>query len=367
MWFIAVLTALAVITGLAFQHKLRPTWSGLRWSGGGEGAEYAIKRRKGKLVDVRFGLKTPLKLQFTLCPEKWYDRLAKLLTLSAEYQVGDDAFDRAVYILSESETVCRVMLADAHLRAELMELINVPRGKLRVTHVHANAGKLRVRMKPSFETVSDEDVQYAIGEIAPVLRTVEKRIRAVLKTRPVDRDRSFPVAAAFAAISLGFAVNGVVALVVFAFTNQLEVSLLDHQSLLRDAAMATAAVIGGLVLASRLLLGRTSRGHLVLAELVTFGLLGAFATAWVELRELNMGFDHAAPIERSVQVVGQDAQPRKSGMTYRIALRDWTGSEDARSFEVPESLYRRIEIGQSIRLSEHPGYLGYRWIDNMRP
>jgi hypothetical protein len=366
MWFIVGLTAFAVITALAFQHKLRPTWSGLRWSGGGEGGEYAIKRQKGKLVDVRFGLKTLPKLQFTLCPEKWYDRLAKLLTLSAEYQVGDDAFDRAVYILSDSETVCRVLLADARLRADLMELINVPRGKLRVTHVHANAGKLWVRMKPTFETVADEDVQYAIGEIAPVLRTVEKRIRAVLKARPVDRDRSFLVAAAFAAISLGFAINGVVALVVFAITNRLEVNLLDHQPLLRDAALATAAVIGSLVLASRLLLGRTSRGHLVLAELVTFGLLGAFATAWFELRELNIDFDNAAAVERSVQVVGQDAYRRKSGMKYRIALRDWTGGDGARSFEVSESLYRRVEIGKTIRLSEHPGYLGYRWIDGMR-
>ena len=321
-----------------------------------------------RIVDVLAGVRAPADLQFTLRPERWYDRFAKLLTLSAEYQVGDDAFDRAVYVVSDSETVCGVLLCDARLRTPLLDLFRAQRPKFRVTHAHVNSGKLWVRMKPTVQSAVDEDAVHEIATLAPALRAIESRIRAVLKGRPIDRDRSFLHAAFFAAISVGFAVSGAVAVIVFLFSQRWAAHLLDHRALLLHAAITAGVVIGALAIGSRVLLGHTSRGHLVLFELLTFGLLGAFATAWIELRQLNLEFDRSRPVTVSTQVLGKhESTRRKGGVIYSITLRDWTGGDEARSFEVLRPTYQRIGQGQTIHLDEHRGLLGYRWIDNLRP
>ena len=149
MGFVIGLVAFAVITGLLFKHKSQPTWFGQRWAAGGDRAEFSITRGKTGLSEVLFGVPTVPGLKFSLRPERGYDRFAKWLTLSAEYQVGEDAFDRAVYIVSDSEAVCRVLLGDARLRENLLALVREPRGWLRVTHVNASSGKLWVRMSSS--------------------------------------------------------------------------------------------------------------------------------------------------------------------------------------------------------------------------
>ena len=368
MWFIVGLIAFAAITGLLFKHKSRPTWIGLAWAAGGTGAEYCVNRPKGKAVELLFGVTAPAKLQFTLRQEKWYDRVAKLLTLSAEYQVGDDAFDRAFYILSDNEVVCRVLLGDARLREDLLGLISTRLGKFQVTHLHASGGKLWLRMESSFQLVLDEDAHHAMNAVVSSLRSVEKRIGVLLKARPIDRDRSFVMAAMFAAVSLGFAVHGAAATLVYVFAGISGAIVLDHQQLLTHAALLAASVIGVLALGSRVLLGRSSRGHLVLTELLSFGLLGAFATAWIELRALNMEFDRATPLAVSTLAVSKDVtKGSKGGMSYTIGLRDWTGEDATRTFGVSSNVYHQVQAGQLVRLDEHPGLLGYRWIDNIQP
>ena len=368
MWFLIGWVAFAAITGVLFKHKSRPTWTGRPWSAGGDRAQFTIGRNKGRIVDARFGVPTHEGLAFTLRPERWYDRFAKLLTLSAEYQVGEDAFDRAVYILSDSDAVCRVLLGDARLREGLRDLIVAGREiKLRVTHVHAAGGRLWVRMAP-LKHPTDDDVFAAGIVIAPELAAIASRIRSLLGKRPLEPDRTFVRAAAFAAIAVGLAVNGAVGMAAFAFGRRWTATVLDHGPLFTHAVLAAVGVTIALVVASRMLLGGTSRGHVVLIELLCFGLPGALATAWIELRQLNIEFDQAAAVPVTTPVVEKRvSRSRKGGPTYHLVVHDWNGAPRVHTFEVPRADHDRAQVGRDLRLDEHAGFMGYRWVDNVRP
>nr|WP_293244736.1 hypothetical protein [Panacagrimonas sp.] len=367
MWFLIGLAAFAAITGFLFKHKSRPTWFGQSWNAGGERAQYEIKRNKGRIVEVRFGMPAHADLNFTLRPERAYDRFAKLLTLAAEYQVGEDAFDRAVYILGDSDVVCRSLLGDVRLREDLRNLIAGGREiKLRVTHVHAASGRLWVCMKP-MQTATDDDVHAAGVAIAPEMQAIAARIRTLLGSRPIEPDRTFLRAAAFAAIAVGLAVNGGVAMLAFVFSHRWTATVLDHAELFTHAALAAIGVTLALIVASRLLLGGTSRGHVVLVELLSFGLLGALATAWIELRQLNIEFDRSGPVTITTPVVEKRvSRSRKGAPTYYLDVREWDG-RGMHTLVVPHADYERVQVGQPIRLDEHEGFMGYRWVDNVRP
>jgi hypothetical protein len=102
------------------------------------------------------------------------------------------------------------------------------------------------------------------------------------------------------AISTGLALNGSFEWIRMAMGNF--PFMLDPQAPIAWAVPAGLAAVAVLVMIALAWMGRSSRTHLVLIELLLVGTIGATLTAYAELRDLNIDLDRAAPAAISASV-----------------------------------------------------------------
>ena len=74
------------------------------------------------MTQLAFTLPKPTDLQVTFSKEGFTDRLAKIFT--NELQTGDEAFDKDVYIRTETPELAATLLGAADLRASIARIVN---------------------------------------------------------------------------------------------------------------------------------------------------------------------------------------------------------------------------------------------------
>lgn len=145
---------------------------------------------------------------------------------------------------------------------------------------------------------------------------------------------------------------------------------LDTHKLIADSFLVTSAIVGVLVFGTIYFLGKTSRAHLILAEVIFIGGIGAFLTSTEQLRDLNSGMDTQAAQEIAVQVQNKTIE-RRTGRrgrrynNYYFHVNDWLNSGNEKKISVSISLYKQVREGDNIIVFQKPGRLGYRWVENI--
>jgi hypothetical protein len=197
------------------------------------------------------------------------------------------------------------------------------------------------------------------ADVAPALLAIAARLDASAGARRPDP--LWMRAATLLGIASGLFANGVV--------QCFRVGWNGLPNTIDDGALALYGAIGGgmllamLVLATWSLLGRTSRAHLVLMQVLLLGGPGAFATAMTEARDLNMDADTSIASAIDTRVVNaRTTHSRKGGTHYYVTLGAWPGSDGDQEIEVG---YRDFpSIGTPVTVHTHDGFLGLRWIES---
>jgi hypothetical protein len=335
-------------------------WRGrTRWHGGRSiaGVRYSSTSNKYGLCSVTVGAPTRAAVEFEVKPEGALDRFAKRIGLSVEGQVGETRFDGRLYLVCDDPYLLTGMRYDHELPNALLDLFSTHWPQVDgVSRLVCRGGTVRLVLKASGST---GDAARVAAGVAPTLLAIATRLDASAGTKRPDP--LWMRAAALLGIASGLFANGAV--------QCFRVGWNGLPNTLDDGALALYGAIGGatllalLVLATWSLLGRTSRAHLVLLQVLLLGGPGAFATALTELRDLNMDADTAPATTYATRVVGtRVTHSRKGGTHHYVTFGAWPGSDGDQEIEVGRG--ESPMTGTSVTVRVHDGFLGLRWLES---
>jgi hypothetical protein len=364
LWIFFGLLSFSVFGLVALHARLRASWKGEPHSRGELFFELRENTSRGRLVSFDVGVRKAGRFTFTLQPESALSRLAKSVGLSVEQQLGDPAFDSRIYILSDDPILCRAMKGSPSLRKRLLELFEGS-PKVKAEEVRCAAGRLWVRFCPEtgFERTGVEEVAC---RVAPLLRQVADEV-AKIDVRWPDRlrDPFLFRAAGILAFCTALAAFGVLGLARLAA--EPPTVLLSPLKVFAASVLPSLVVLALLVTAALFLLGRSSRAHVVLAEVVLVGGLGALASGYMVTRDLNQFLDREPATVHEVAVRRLEARRGSKRTTYYVHLADRAGDLWAQPLKVRSDLFHRLSPGGRVAVSLRQGGLGFPWVEDIEP
>lgn len=359
MWFVFGLVTLLGSIVLVHRHRREDRWVGTAY-----GRIHVEERRNpktGTVLQLWSRIDADPALDFELKLESWLDRLAKFLRLSNEAQVGRPPFDRLCYVVSDDPAIRARLRADPALTERLRDLVEI-RGDYHFHRLVCRNGRLRVDFKPA-----RKDPQ--LSGMLPRLQTHLQGLAELAPSSPSRhraRDPYLGRSLFLLALSGGLAVSGFVQAVRVALFNL--PFCVDVAPLWAYALPVAAVLVLALLVAALLLLAGTSRAHLVMLELLLVGGFGAIAVAWTEVRDFNIEADRTVATELLTTVQAKhERRGRRGRHSYHLVVTDWNGGRRTQDLRVSARLYARVRPGQSLAVLQHPGALGARWVERLRP
>lgn len=364
MWFVlGIVTLVGITIGIAWWR-----W-GVDWKGDRHGdGRYKLYKNKGKVQRLRVGIAAPVAADFEIKPEGWFDRLGKSIGIAVEPQANRRSFDEKFYILSDDERLVRALRTDADLLSRLEAIGNASVGGFRFQRMVCRRGQMWIVFKPEGK---GEDhltaTQWAVQE----LLALAAALPALPRGQGHADNRPFLYSVVLLAFASALALNGAVHLFRIMALGYLPYTM-DRAQLWTLAAIVAAVLLLVLAVATVALLGRSSRAHLVLVQVLLVGGLGAVASAFVELRDLNMEADTAKVQELATVVQGKHYtthRKRNGGNShnYYLELADWNTPGATLDLEVGSDMYNVRFLGEPLVVRQHPGFLHVRWIESIDP
>ena len=320
-------------------------------------------------ASAAMGIMAPTGFEFELREERWLDRVFKAIGLAVEFQVEDWVFDRTVYIVSDDKDLLRV-LVQTRIRHNLLNLFILAKERgYQAPRIRARDGRLWVEL--SCEASSDHrltptEIEALAPEVVPWLRAFSDHLERMRTVR--DPDELAPGLSKAALLdSLVISLGAIGLLQSMGTGAPSQAWTLDLSGLVRLSFVSGAVLLAGLLILAIGWLGRSARLHVIVVEIFFIGSVGAVSSSFALLRDLNIELDRAAAAQRDVRLVRKFTRNGDFGRSYYVELVDWTGETEKREFEVLRGQYERFGPGETVHLDEHPGALGYRWIENLRP
>jgi len=364
MWF--ALGSISLIGCIFFFVRWRSAsrWLGTQAQCGRLPYEYCLQKHKSKIVKVIIGVSCDTPFEFCLKPENVIDRIFKWLGLSLEQQINHLHFDEKVYIVSDDARLGVLLKYSKTLPILLESLFAEQRFTLgRVRKLWCQNGRVWVECKPA-KGFDDGDEVLLAKEVLPDLNIVRDALLERPNTSSESRDHFIARAAILVGFSTALAVNGAVQ--VFRTLFGKFPAMMDRAGLWQTAGLVGGSVAIGLIILCVFWLGRTSRAHLVLIELLLVGTAGCVLTATTELRDYNIEFDQSAVRNESVKVdrfYTTRCGKRNSSTCYHVRLAPFPGKPDGVELNLSSDTYYRLHNHSHLVLPVHAGALGWRWVD----
>jgi len=209
------------------------------------------------------------------------------------------------------------------------------------------------------------DANPLAAQLAPAVVAMAQRLAAA-HPGEAPPDGLWWRAALVLAIGTGLLAHGL--LDAFRVGLDFDVRTLDVAQLWLVAAVVAAAAVGALAVLGVVLLGRSSRAHLVLVEALLLAVAGAPLGAMAEVRDLNIEADRSAPETFVVQVTGKYVRKgNKGGRTYVVALTGWPARPDGYELKVRGDDFDLYLVNADVTLVQRGGYLHIRWLQSAAP
>ncbi|MCL7744004.1 hypothetical protein LV476_03430 [Guyparkeria hydrothermalis] len=376
MWMLAGVLALIGLTVYLYrtrrkdQWKLRPFPSkvGKRQPAvtAPDGALYTFKTRPNRPPLHRFGYEKAPDVEMRVKRKRWWDRPFTAVGISVTCRTGNPDFDRAFYLVTDVAPVCRAMSMSPRTQAMMLDI----KAASESTGVQFRQFVLR-RGQIWIEVATKKRKQFvaALPTLAKVVVPSLRELSEVMETELPDtarhmKDHVTPKAALISSIGGALFIGGIFLLLRQIFFPQ--PAPLETWPLVEAALLAAPIGFGLLVVLTLTWMGRTSRTHVVLLELLVTGLIGAGLTSYSLLREANMALDFS-PGERHVVEVREKEVSQGRHTHYYLHLAPWHESQDFTEFSVSSSLFDAVREGFPLVIEEHPGALGIGWVRLIPP
>lgn len=363
MWlFIGAITLLCACV-YAGRKRHAAHWNGLPYTVRDASFLASLDGRGSWRFRPSLGLATPSPLEFECKAESWLDRFFKWTGLAVELQLGQDAFDRAVYLIADNPAVLEALRREPDLCDRLIELFRTPpETGFRAHRVVCRRGTFRVE----FRQTSMGSSEYVLfTRVAPLVRRMWAALPDRLPEGHSGADPLFLRSVVVLAFSTGLAIHGGVHL--FRLLRFDGVVTLDLWPLMTLGLLAGGILLALQLLLATLLLARSSRLHLIMLELLLVGGFGALSTGVVEVRDINIDLDTSESTPYAARVLDLRTSRSRRGGTRRYAVvTPWADQAGGR-LRVDYGDYHALSIGQPATIRVREGYFGIRWIKSVRP
>ena len=370
MWFmLGFITLIAGGIGFA-RYRNASTWSPIPSTLNGQSFLYNISEHK-HTVTIRIGITCSTGLYFCLKPEGFLDRFFKFLGLSAEQQLAHVSFDQNIYMLSDDKRLGEILKNNTPLIKQIEVLF---RDKLidgsTIQKLWCQSGRVWVGITSSshgdfLSAQSKASVLKLAETVLPVLKPLGMTLSENAPKETGSRDKFLVKASILLGISSTFAVAGFLySIQILLFRN---VKLLDIAQLSVWSLTMGIAITLAMITACIFLLGKTSRAHWVLIEIMTLGFAGATATSASFIYSYNQQWEARASWQEPATVLStytKKCGKRRSRSTcYHITISRTKTSPEGTDFRVFSHHYNKFTVGAKVSVTYHQGALGLRWAD----
>ena len=311
---------------------------------------------------LKIGLICQTGKHFLLKRGNWLARLFKSLGLSEEQQLNRLHFDENVYVVSDDRRLSYVLKQKSQSHEVLGRFFNgrVLHG-FKIKKLWCRGERLWIEAAPA-SSMKDCTPGPLAADVVPVLRELAGLLASTAPPGSGARDEFIVKALLLTAISAALAINAVIQI--------LHTSIPPFPVMVDiDELTLAAAVVGGgllviLLAACIVLLGRTSRSHIVLIELLLVGGLGAFGTAFCGLRDYNIEFDQSTATPLAATIANSYSRRcGKNSTCYYLQLSGTPELRDQQKLKVDRSTYNALPQGTAVLIQLHQGALGMKWIE----
>lgn len=366
MWFMfGFVTLISFIAYSRYQYY-KSNWSGIKDNLNGQDFQYNIVSNKAGSTGLQIGIDGLGDFSFRLKVEKWYDKLFKFVGLSVEHEVGMSELDKRVYIVSDDPDFLSCLSNSFDVKMGLLKLFKkYNKNMCSVKEVRCTNRRIWVSFKV-ISSFNEEDMRGVAKKVVPFLAKFKNDLDSIrsAKSREKSGDKFILKAAFLVSLSTALLVSGIIHII------RLDIDTIPVLFDVRDPINVTV-IISLIVLVvfmffSLLLLGRTSRTHLVLIEFLLIGSVGVFINTYVALREINMEYDSSSNEYVVVPVIKKVISKSKNGTFYYMKVRNWNKLGKVKQFRVSSEFYAVIQKGTPIEFVQRSGYLNYQWVSDYK-
>ncbi len=332
---------------------------------------------------ARAQLSIPMEVDYSLSFEREHAGrwLAKTLGFAREFQTGDEAFDKKVYIASDDPQIGDRLHSDAELRQVIKGLFGFG-----IQRVRLHKGRLSVSMSKTCprlnllgvgavsRTLPDRGLDMrTVGPIldedqaeglVQALHTLKRKLTVISHAMYGEMSRvpNYQAYARLFNILSGSLITVGIALFVFDRAARPEIVNFGH-FFLHTLSYSGAIVIVLLALLF-LVLGRSSLGYAAFRNFVLAGIAGTGLCTSEALYTVNVELDTSAATLHSQRVTGSHtSRSRKGGTRYYIDISGWNPGQGTYSVKVGYALYQQAATNMRANVYTHPGYLGFEWVE----
>jgi len=366
IWLRFGLLFLLFIKAATLFGSLRTRFPGGVRVDGKEGFEAKVSRGKNrKLESVCLGLDLSDRVRFIMRREGMFDRIAKWVGIAREWQTRDSAFDDTVFVICDDPVLLDDISADAKLRAAVEQLLKRPS----IKSLHCADGTVWIVMTKfddAWRELDDDYLALAVKQsVGTDLIEVRERLQEV-RAAPWTSDRD-PVAArqqVLLAVSFVIGVAGIAAFL-WSLGSGLPIQIvydaIERRSLVVTAIVA-AIFLGVLVT----MIGRTSRTHLVLLEIVFVALPGAWFISRGVLTLENQRADSSQRLEHVTPLVDVYMQRGRRSTSYYLVVESWPDPRmESTKLQVDASVYREFRRDDCAKFTLRNGLYGDLWLESI--
>lgn len=316
---------------------------------------------------VKAAVPAPPSLELCLHPERRIDRVFKALRISVEQQVDGAAFDERVYLQSDDPRVGDAFRQDAALRDAVLRLFawRAETGHTRLRRLRVIDGRLIADIR--CRRGKGESIADAVRrELLPLMQAVTASLHSI--DTGVRRDPFAWRAALLLALSTTILVTGLLEfLVIQGMRDQREI---DDAPLWSVSFPIGVLLTIGMVVLTFALLGRRSRTHIVLVEILTLGFAGCVLLSDVKVIEFNQDYDRteAQRIYAAVAELRKYKCGRRNRRTcYDVVLTSPDPDIDGLRIRIDRGLWEQSRTGQLWHVYKREGALGVPWMESYGP
>lgn len=364
MWFLLGLVSLVGFALFFVRWRAANRWQGVQARTGSHAYEYHLQKYKGKLQKIFIGVPCDSAIEFCLKPESTVDRVFKGLGLSQEQQLNRLHFDEKVYIVSDDPRLSVQLKRSSDLPVLLANMFEEQRFMgARIGKLWCQQRRLWVECIPA-KNFDESEVGGLSEQVLPLLTKVRDALLAKSDSPGTVRDHFIAKAAILLGISTALAVGGGVQTLRSSIIKFPVV--LDLGALWQSAILVGGVLLAGLIVLCIAWLGRTSRAHLVLIELLLVGSVGCVLTAYSELRDYNVEFDTREVRNEIVQATRfytSRCGKRKRSTCYHVQIAPFAGKSEGLKLKLSYATYTQLHGHAQLVLPLHSGALGWRWIE----